>query len=62
MLAPPYLRAARTVQKNRTLYLTEDTLGQLTAGKYPFISAGSSMTEEIRNLVNSRVESIIADD
>ena len=48
--------------KNRMLYLTEDTLGQLTAGKYQFISAGPSMTEEIRNLVNSRVESIIADD
>ncbi len=48
--------------KNRTLYLTEDTLGLFTTAKYPFVSAGSSMTDEISDRVNSRVESIIADD
>ena len=47
--------------EHRALYLTQDSLGILTAGKFPFVAeTGLSMAGEISGKINQYVENVVA--
>ena len=49
--------------EHRALYLTKDSLGIFTSGRFPFVAEiGPSMTGEISGMINRYVEDAIAND